>query len=91
MTAITSKIEPPAPSPLAVALDETDPPTPSPLSIVLDAAAVYVTHELGEHEMARQVCIGQIKAALDMCGEANVPQLVFELAFRLALRDQDQT
>jgi len=29
-----------------------------------------------------------VGAALDLCGVDGVPQLVFELAFRLALRDQ---
>jgi len=65
-------------------------PAPSPLSIVLDAAAVYAAAPvmLQSSAPARKMCMAEIEAALDLCGVDGVPQLVFELAFRLALRDQ---
>ena len=76
MTTVTSKIEPA--------------PVQSPLVVVLDAAAVYAAAPvmLQSSAPARQVCMAEIEAALERCGVDGVPQLVFELAFRLALRDQ---
>jgi hypothetical protein len=62
--------------------------TSTPLNAVMDAAATYAAAEPGARRVARQVCVDQITAALDRCDEVNVPHLVFDLAFRLALRDQ---
>ena len=58
----------------------------TPLNAVMDAAATYAAADPGARRMARQVCLDQIKAALDRCDEINVPYLVFDLAFMLALR-----
>ena len=71
-------------------------PAPSPLAAVLDAAAVYAAAPVWSYApptvetfaAAKQVCMAEIEAALGRCGADGVPQLVFELAFRLALRDQ---
>jgi len=65
-------------------------PAQTPLAAVLDAAATYAAPwaNPGAQRVARQVCIGRIEAALDRCNEVGVTNLVFELAFRLALRDQ---
>ena len=63
---------------------------PSPLAAVLDAAAVYAAPWASPEaqRVSRQVCFDQIDAALAYCNEVGVANLVFELAFRLALRDQ---
>jgi hypothetical protein len=63
------------------------PTVTTPLSDVMDAAATYAAVEPGRAGVARQVCVDQITAALDRCDEVNVPYLVFDLAFMLALRD----
>jgi hypothetical protein len=65
---------------------------PSPLVVVLDAVATYAAPKssVAPGETYGD-CIRQIQAALDLCGVDGVPHLVFDLAFRLALRDQDQT
>jgi hypothetical protein len=61
----------------------------TPLNAVMDAAATYVAVEPGARRVAaRQVCVDQITAALARCDGVNVPYLVFDLAFMLALRDQ---
>jgi hypothetical protein len=62
------------------------PTVTTPLSDVMDAAATYAAGAPGV--AARQVCVDQIEAALARGGAVNVPYLVFDLAFMLALRDQ---
>ena len=62
----------------------------TPLAAVLDAAATYAAPWASPEaqRVARQTCVDQIDAALDRCGPDGASNLVFELAFRLALRDQ---